>query len=382
MADSIDWGMLQPLSQMSPIHTASPTANSGSVPSPVSDNSASQLAQQQQIGIEKQKLQMEQQRQGPMLEGLKLDNQGKALTNQQSQMTINSSKYAMQQRQERMQAYAAGKAKGGGEGGLDAMQEKYFEQGDTDSGMKLAENREKLKDRIAKDSTEGLMRSGSIIHGVITAAKPAVPDTKDPRTGQIIPGTPEVTALDNYTKTFPTIHKIDPYAPDPSTFKNNEQFLDTYATPVMSTINPIQQKFALEQKAITEDKLHTAQSVVDDAKNNLRSIIKEKGASSQEAKDAANALQQAQSKASQESVGGGFGGTLNAVKNALPEWAGGTPSTDTLIKQASPQGTPNVPNAPPSQPGALNTLDNTTNPQGQIPTQGKTWTLGPDGKLQ
>src|SRR5258708_11305906 len=71
------------------------------------------------------------------LQQQQLTNQGLGLQNQQKQMEMQGMQLQIKQRQDRMQAYSDAKAKGGTEAGLDAVQEKLMEQGDTTSGLEM-----------------------------------------------------------------------------------------------------------------------------------------------------------------------------------------------------------------------------------------------------
>jgi len=267
------------------------------------------------------------------LQTQQLQNQGLGLLNQTKQMEIASAKIQMQQRQDRVQAYQKAAAVGGSQAGLDAVENTYLNQGDVHSALKLKQVREKISQQIANDNIKGITQIGAQIHGVITDAKPP---QVNPQTGQPIPGTAR-TPLDIYTARYKTISSQYPDAPKPSSFKNNTQFEDTFVHPVLENALPFQKEAAAKQNAMIKSNTYKAGLVVQDAKANLQNIISEKGANSQDAKDAATQLQQAQDDAVRVSQGGNYiTGTLRAIKDVLPESLGGSSSINTTIKENTP----------------------------------------------
>ncbi len=115
----INWGLLQPLNQMAPIHSASPQAN----PAPMGGGSGGgQLdpLAQQKLAIEQQRLGIEQNADKRAqallpgtLESTRLGNEGQALTNKTAQMTQAASELAVNQAKDRIQAYSRAEQTGG-----------------------------------------------------------------------------------------------------------------------------------------------------------------------------------------------------------------------------------------------------------------------------
>lgn len=283
------------------------------------------------------------------------------LSQQQGQMAVQSAQFQMQQRQERIQAYNDAAAKGGPEAGLDAVQGKLYASGDDTlikAGLDMGKARDDLKNNIATHNREGIV---AISSNVIGTMKEATPDTVDPQTGQTIPGK---KPLDIYTQQYPMIKKQYPDAPDPSTFKgDNTIYEDTFVHPVLDTSkNYIQQEKA-KQDELNKNKMYQAQNLVDDNTQALKTAVKQYGPTSQEATDAANALQQAQREATRQSFGG-ENGSIGTIQNYMNSPA----SKGQLIQRYSPQAGQPAPGQPvqgqPAQPGMP--------PQGQPqPQQGQ-----------
>lgn len=238
-------------------------------------------AKQQEMDIAKQKLPGE-------LQNQTLVNQGQGILNTKGQMDIASAKLQIQQKQDRIKAFEDAKLKGGTGAGLDAVENKFLDQGDTDSYLKMKENREKLQDRISKDDTAGLMRSASAIHGVVASA------------------TPDHPSLQIYTEQYPVIKKLDPTAPAPSTFKSDSQFQETYVHPVLATALPFQQQAAAQQKALMDNKLYQSHTMVTQSQDALKKAVATYGPNSQEALSAAKQLQQDQDKSRLEATGSNY----------------------------------------------------------------------------
>lgn len=329
---NINWGMLQPLSQVAPIHTeatrAEPAPQAAAPPDP-SSGAASPAAMmaartdQQRLGIDQQRLQMEQKEEPGKLAQQGLINQGLGLENQTKQAELATEQYKVKMRQDVQKAYADGKAKGGTEGGLDAMQEKRLEYGDVDGYLTSAKTRENLKQDIAKGNQEGVAWIGKQMFGISQTAQ----ETK-------------TSELSVYTKQYPTLKKAYPDAPDPSSFKDNQQFIDTFLHPAAETALPTVQKLQAEQKAVLDNKQYQSSLASKQALTDLQNTVKTYGPDSPEAKQAAVNFQQQQQSGNREATGNNYvTGTFQSIKNALPSGLGGTPSPDETIKEQTGQST-------------------------------------------
>lgn len=370
MPDSgIDWGILQPLQSQAPIRTATPEANAASnvAPNPGDGSGAlSALAQQQQIGIERQKLGLlqhadarEQQLQPGLLQHQQVENAGIGLDNTTKQQQIAANNYAVKVHQDAMQAYADGKNRGGTQGGIDALAESHLKNGDTDSYYKIKDTQEKLQKSIADDDKEGIVGIGSIVHSNLSRETPPTFPSKGPQ-GQVIPGKPGHTALQDYTDQYATIKKIYPRAPDPSSFKSNQQFHDTFAIPVLATTLPVTQEVAAKAEALKTDATYKANLNVNSTRQALQDAVKTYGTNSQEAKDAAITYQQAKTAADVAANGTNyFTNTLKgAYKSVMPESMGGNPSIDSTIKEeGQPSSDKSIPAPTPS---VTKTIDGST----------------------
>lgn len=120
----INWGVLQPLQQMAPVHSAAPQASGGSAPllSPgAGDNS---LAEQQKIGLDTQRLQMELAQQPGILKHQQLENEGLLQTNKKNSLDLITQERSVKSIQNADIAYSQAK-KGGAshEQALDAFED-------------------------------------------------------------------------------------------------------------------------------------------------------------------------------------------------------------------------------------------------------------------
>jgi hypothetical protein len=278
-------------------------------------------------------------------------------------MEIGGAQYQIKQRQDRQQAYEDGKAKGGTEAGLDAMQEKLYSSGDpadVKAGLEMATNRETLKANIAADNKKAVVATASNVMGVMQHAQ------KDPKTGQYLPGK---SPLDLYSASYSQIKKLNPDAPAPNSFKNNNDFEDTYVQPVLDTSHDYIARDKAKYDEQVKNQLYQAQSIVKDNVTQLQNDIRQYGPNSQQAKDSAKALQQAQFHAQTISNNNNYlSNTLRGIGDAF------TP--DNTIQDYSPKAP--APAAPaPAAPA--NTV-----PAGRVQVRAKDGTIGhiPAAQLQ
>jgi hypothetical protein len=333
MAD-INWGILQPAGA-GDIKTAQPQAQGAPAPpspSPTAnmnlDQASNMMHEQQQMGLLKQ----ENERANQLQPGL-LQQQADVHAKAQSEQAM--MQYQVQQRQGLQQAYAKGASEGGSEAGFDAVQEEYAKQGNPEAALTLAKTREDLQQLKTSGDTKGLASIGNIVYGIQKAEVPPTPDQKDPKTGQIIPGNPGKTGLQVYQEQYATVKKLYPNAPDPAKFKSDQEFEDSFVHPVLDTsLGALQQEKA-KQAELDKNKLYQNQQMVKQSVGELQSAIKTHGADSQEARNAAKALAEAQNATKREAIGNGLGAGL---VSHLPESVGGLADTDDLMEQNMPTG--------------------------------------------
>lgn len=300
-----------------------------------------QQAQQQQMAASQQAMQFAAQNQPGVLAqqqaslaGSQAGTQGQLLQNQMTQGQLNAQQYAMALRQKASQAFQEGMAKGGTQGGVDAIGQTYLNNGDVDGYQKLVKTQQDMEDLKSKQSTNGvagLTGIGDIVYSIHNAATPATPPQKDPTTGAIIPGKPAVTELQGYTQQYPTIKKLYPNAPSPGSFSSNDQFIDTFSTPVLATAGPVKAKQQADLKALTDDAQYKAHIVSQSAIQDLKTAVANYGANSQQAKDAAANVTQSQQAAANVSGGGLVDKLMHSITN---------PSAATVIKQYTSPSTP------------------------------------------
>lgn len=226
-------------------------------------------------------------------------------------------------------AYEKGVNQGGQDGGFDAMQETYIKSGKPDEALKLATTRETLKGMLAENNAKAITNLGSAVHDIMINVVPPIPPQQGPN-GQVIPGNPGKTALQSYTEKYPLLKRVDPGAPDPKSFKSDDDFINTYAHPVLATALPYQKEEAAKQELLKSDDLYKAQAVVKENQSALQSAIKSYGPSSQQAQDAADNLKQANDAAA--SVAGG------KITDKVARFIGlnRTTNTSDLIKSNTP----------------------------------------------
>jgi len=207
------------------------------------------------------------------LQGQKLTNEGLELQNQEKQNSLNATQYQIQMRTDRIKAYEDAKQNGGIDAGLDAMQNKFLDQGDHESYLKMAEEREKLQHRIQQNDQSYLTNMGTMAHTIMTTA-----------------GTKGITPLDEYKEQYKagTIKRFDPKAPSPESFKNNDQFEDTYIHPVLDKALPFQQAEAQKQQELLKNQFNQSTLLVDSARTRVKDAVSKYGANSKEAKEAAD----------------------------------------------------------------------------------------------
>lgn len=319
----IDWGILHPISSSSSIQSSSPQANPAPAVSPNSGSDA--MAQANQSMIANQANARANQLQPGLLQQQQLLNKGQSLTNQKSQMEIDAANYQVKLRQNAQDAYAHGEVKGGPEAGFDAVQEQYAKDGDPAAALALAKNREDLKTTQMTNGRQGLASVGQMMFDIQSQERPPTPPQKDPKTGQMIPGDPGVTGLDIYKQQYNAFKTVYPKAPEPSSFKDDGEFENTFVHPVLQYAKDDLAEVKKDEAATRQDKMYQANQVVKSATTDLQKTIQTNGANSQEAKDAADALSRAQQNARATAGGRGL------VSQIFSSVSGTQPGT--LIKQ-------------------------------------------------
>lgn len=300
MAD-VNWGALTPLNQMAPIRSEAPSAPGAPVPAPASPLAGLEaLNQSQQLGIAKQ---------------AGADAHQKALAEQAQ------AQYDIQLRQKTSQAFLDGKNKGGTDGGLDKMGEVMLENGDHEGYEKLETSRATLNGLKIANGGAGLVAVGNALANLqsqVVPPTPATPPSKDPQTGQIIPGkpaSPGITSLDRYTQQYAQLKKQHPDLPAPDTFKNDGQFHDAFMVPAVATAGPAARQQAADLEAQKNSDVYKAHLDVKSTTQDLQNAIAKFGPGSAEAKEAATAYEQATSKAARVATGESFvSGAMRTAK--------------------------------------------------------------------
>ncbi len=325
MAD-VNFGILQPMSSEAPIRTSMGPGASASAPAPAQGGILGGLAQAGQDiqGMRESRQRMELQkaqgaREAAMapgaLLGQGLANQGQAIQNQNAQAQQAAQQYAIKIRQESAAAYQEGEAKGGVKGGFDAAAQRMAQLGDVEGAMKLASSSEDLQSKISKGNIDELTRVGSAIHGVMSN----VSAQKD--------------SLQSYAEQYPQIKRLDPKAPDPKSFKNAQQFEDTYVHPVLATALPYQKLQAQQADMLSKNALAQANTLVQNAQSDFNTALRTKGAKDPATMAAAQALSNAQGAAKRAAVGGGL---TAGLESHLPVSLGGLESPEDIIKKNAP----------------------------------------------
>jgi hypothetical protein len=345
----VNWGILQPISQIrsqeGPAPQSGPGAPSGPpLPPPRPDQTQGLLAKAKlpgelqaqglQNALAQQALNRNEQLLPGEVQGQQLTNTGQGLLNQKSQMDLSNAQYQLKMRQLNAQAYQEGEARGGVKGGFEAVQEQKAKMGDIDGAINLGKTVAEMDKNIQEANKEGIASIATGIYNLQKQARPPTPAYKDPKTGQIVPADPGVSALDLYTNAHKIFKQNWQNAPDPSDFKNAGAFEDEVVHPILAMAGPIVQQQALDLKAKTDNDLYKAQQVVKSNQQALQDSIKQ-DPNSQATKDAAVALQQSQRDATRVSIGGGQG-SLGSIQN----YTNGPASTSNIIKQNTPAPAP------------------------------------------
>ena len=189
MADSINWGVLQPLNQMAPIHSATPQANPAQMGGGggMLDPYAAQKMQ-----IEQQRLGLEQQQTESALKTAALQQQGMGITNQTNQLGLETAQRSAQYQKAANDAYQAVIQKGGSK---DQAMTAFSANLDPTSRETFDETRENHKTEVAKGNYAQLDNAAGAVSGFIQQ----IQSGGDP--AKIIPYANQ------------TIHRIDPGAP-------------------------------------------------------------------------------------------------------------------------------------------------------------------------
>ncbi len=256
------------------------------------------------------------------LQGQALANQGQSIQNQNAQAQQAAQQYAIKIRQESAAAYQEGEAKGGVKGGFDAAAQRMAQLGDVEGAMKLASSSEDLQSKISKGNIDELTRVGSAIHGVMSGV------------------TAQKDSLQSYAEQYPQIKRLDPKAPEPKSFKNAQQFEDTYVHPVLATALPYQKLQAQQADMLSKNALAQANTLVQNAQSDFNTALRTKGANSPETMAAAQALSNAQGAAKRAAVGGGL---TAGLESHLPVSLGGLEKPEDIIKKNTPAAAPAVP---------------------------------------
>jgi len=331
----INWGILQPLNQMAPIQSSAPSA--GGAPGIPSGGGVLGGAQEDPYAA--QKMEMEQARLGlsqnadrraeeqqvGLLKQQELAQQEISLKLQDAAAKKEAEMMNAKQREERTRLYNEVSEKSGSKAGLDAVQEALFKQGHVELGLSMAKTMEDLEHKKATNDIAGMQVVSSALYGTMQAAKPPV---IDPKTGQEVE--PGVTPLDNYRKIYPLLSKEWPRAPKPDTFKTSGDYEDALVHPVLDQAKDPLKAEKAKQDELNKNKLYQGQQLVQQRTNELQAAIRQHGADSKEARDAAKALQQNMTDSERQARGGDagtFGSFMNTIKGA------GIPSEGKLIAE-------------------------------------------------
>lgn len=323
MAD-INWGILQPTG--GDIKTAQPQAQGAPAPpspSPTAnmnlDQATNSIHEQQQMGLLKAENARAEQLQPGLLQQ-QTDAHAKAMADQASMQ------YGVKVRTATSQAYTQASQTGGPVVGLNAAYDTAAKMGDVDTATKGYAEVAKLKQQIKEGNVSDVMTQGDQAHGIMKQAQ---------MTNQ--------SPLAVYANAYPQMKKINPDLPDPSKFRDNAQFEDTFIKPSLATAMPFKQAAGASATANKGSTLADAQDDIEESHLKLKQAVSAYGADSSQAKEAAQNLQNAQANATRVARGG-EGGTLGGISN----WwkTPGQASTDDLINQDSQQ-----PGAAPAVPG-------------------------------
>lgn len=129
MADSINWGLLQPLNQEAPIHAQATQATQGSAPAPNPNAGGGgfdlqgQMMARQELALKQQHQANENAMQPGLLQGQALNNQGKGIENQGAQIGLLKAQRDQRFQQNADTAFTTAKQKGAdNEQAMDAYQ--------------------------------------------------------------------------------------------------------------------------------------------------------------------------------------------------------------------------------------------------------------------
>ncbi len=187
-----------------------------------------------------------------------------------------------------LDAYQQGVKQGGVQGGLDAMGQSLASH-DPKGYVEFMDAQAKAQKSISDGNAAGLLRGAGALHGIMSLSAQLSNQT-DPKTGQKM----NVTPLDLYTQQFDTYKQVVPNAPKPSTFKSNDQFINSYVFPTMQIAYPEQEKAAAEAKAAQQDNFRSAEKLISEKKTMVDAAIQTYGPDSKEAHEAAEELEDAQ----------------------------------------------------------------------------------------
>lgn len=273
----VNYGVLQPINQMSPIRTilGSPMTSSSGADASLMNAQTAKNAQfassMSQMG--------EQLRANRLMPGelakQQADIEHASIVNKAANLDLQTKQQEFNFHQADLKAFQAGSQKGGVSNGLDAMYESMYKH-DPAGAMTLKQTQENLTASIASKNTSQLGQVGNI---AVTIAQ-----SKDP--------------LQQYKDQYEVIKKVYPDAPDPTKFKNSLELFNQFLQPTMSLTYPYAKQMELENqlkmKQQTPTDLEKTQNLIAKRKEELKSIIAEKGANSNEAKDAMTNLSEAE----------------------------------------------------------------------------------------
>lgn len=229
-----------------------------------------------------------------------------AIKRQNQQMLIAQYKYQLAKRQEIIQAFSDAKAKNGVPGGLEAMYNKYLEQGDTDSAFKLRTSIDDLKQRTINNDTANMAKAGNIAYTIMQTAKQ--------RGVQPLQVAQELWAKGQ-------IQRVDPNFPDPTKYRDNTQFEDTAIKPTIGMTITAAKQEAAKAEMDKANKVTVAQQGVDEALARVKEAAA-KDPNSPEAQQAADAYNAALKDRNMAASGNNYlTSTINAMTTLNPPTA-------------------------------------------------------------
>lgn len=329
MSGSPNFGILQPQQSMAPIRSASPQASAapmggggggGGMLDPYAAQKM-QMAQQSQDFAQKQdaaRLGLETASNQSNLATQAANRGLLGIEQQKGQNELAAQQYGMKVRQAASTAYTQATESGKSPyEALNATADVYASSGDPAAAAKLMDTSESLRQKIKAGKQSDVADDAQWAHQVMTASQQL-----------------NLSPLEVAKRTASIAKKQGIDVPDLSSFKNDQEFEDTYIHPVMAMgSGPLAQRMA-QQKADGLDALGKATNNVNDAKDQLRMAVKSYGVNSIQAKEAIRQVNLTQEN-QQRVARGGDTGTVGSVMNFLKSPS--TESNASIVDNATAQ---------------------------------------------